>query len=88
MKPKLPLQKNEAIRLLGGTPAKAAAALQYTSRSAVSKWPETLPYQHALMVLGAVWLAQQAEATTPDAAPPEPRRTRRRSWLVRAGRLT
>jgi len=45
--------KTDAIRLLGGTPAKTAAAIGITP-SAVSQWPETLPATIADRVVAAL----------------------------------
>lgn len=45
--------KTDAIQLLGGTPAKTAAAIGITP-SAVSQWPDTLPAAIADRVVAAL----------------------------------
>ena len=45
--------KTEAIRLLGGTPGKAAAAIGI-SPSAVSQWPDDLPATISDRVVAAI----------------------------------
>ena len=47
------MNKQKAIDLLGGTPAKAAAEIGVTP-SAVSQWPEELPPRLADRVLAAL----------------------------------
>lgn len=47
------MQKSEAIRLLGGSPSSAAAAIGITA-SAVSQWPEKLPPTIADRVVAAI----------------------------------
>ena len=47
------MNKNEAIQLLGGTPAKAAEALGYSSVQAIYMWPEELPIATSDRVMGA-----------------------------------
>ena len=47
------MTKDDAIKFLGGTPAKAAAALGYTSVQAVYMWPDTLPQSLVDRVRGA-----------------------------------
>jgi hypothetical protein len=54
------MTKTEAINLLGGTPAAAAAAVGVTVQ-AVSQWPEQLPPRIADRVQAALWrLAQNS----------------------------
>lgn len=48
------MDKQKAINLLGGTPAKAAKAMGYKSIQAVYMWPEVLPTSIADKVNGAV----------------------------------
>ena len=47
------MEKAKAIQLLGGTPAKAAAAIGITT-SAVSQWPDMLPATIADRVVAAI----------------------------------
>ena len=58
MKYTIPISKPEAIAALGGTAVKAAEILQFKSRAAVDKWPDTLSHRDSLMILGAVFLQQ------------------------------
>ena len=89
----LPLKKSHVIELLGGTPAKAAAVLQYKDRTSINKWPSTLSYRDSLMVLGALWLREQAQAQASDqtqasdqAPTPRPARSVKRTrWLSPKG---
>ena len=46
------MRSKQAIQILGGKPATAAAALE-ASVQAVAKWPEVLPRRIADRVLGA-----------------------------------
>lgn len=48
------MDKTEAIRLLGGTPAMAAKEVGI-SVQAVSQWPDTLPKRIADRVQAALW---------------------------------
>lgn len=54
------MDKQEAIRLLGGTPTKAAEAIGVTV-GAVSLWPDPLPRRIADRVQAALWRREQAE---------------------------
>lgn len=47
------MDKTKAIELLGGSPAKAAAAIGVTV-SAVSQWPDVLPRRISDRVLAAI----------------------------------
>lgn len=47
------MDKAKAIQLLGGTPAKAAAAIGITT-SAVSQWPDVLPPTISDRVIAAI----------------------------------
>ena len=47
------MTKDEAIKILGGTPGKAAQALGYTSVQAIYMWPDPLPQSTADRVRGA-----------------------------------
>ncbi len=62
-----PMNKQQAIELLGGTVSAAARACGVTS-SAVSQWPDELTKDHVDRVQAALWRKQQAES--PDALPP------------------
>ena len=81
----LPFKKSHVIELLGGTPAKAAAVLQYKDRTSINKWPETLSYRDSLMVLGALWLREQAQANDQAPAPRSARPVKRTRWLSPKG---
>ena len=65
------MNKADAINLLGGTPAKAANALGYSSVHAIYMWPDVLPLALADRVRGAAMRAKenrkrkQAPALTP-----------------------
>jgi hypothetical protein len=52
------MTKTEAIRLLGGTPAAAAAAVG-VSVQAIAQWPETLKPRVADRVQAALWRMAQ-----------------------------
>jgi len=47
------MTKNEAIKILGGSPVNAAKALGYKSVQAVYVWPDELPQAVADRVRGA-----------------------------------
>lgn len=60
------MDKKTAIKLLGGTPKKAAQAMGYKSIQAVYVWPEVLPQGTADRVAGAVArLAKTKRRTKP-----------------------
>lgn len=62
------MTKTEAINLLGGSPAAAAAAVG-VSVQAVSQWPEELPPRIADRVQAALWrMAQGRTAPKPQEA--------------------
>lgn len=48
------MEKQTAIKLLGGTPAKAAKAMGYKAVQTIYMWPETLPHATADRVAGVV----------------------------------
>jgi hypothetical protein len=48
------MEKQTAIELLGGTPAKAAKAMGYKSIQAIYVWPDVLPQSIADRVNGAL----------------------------------
>ena len=48
------MEKQTAIKLLGGTPAKAAKAMGYKAIQTIYMWPETLPQATADRVAGVV----------------------------------
>lgn len=48
------MDKQEAIRLLGGTPTKAAEAIGVTV-AAISQWPDVLPARMVDRVQAALW---------------------------------
>ena len=47
------MEKQIAIELLGGTPAKAALAMDYKTVQAIYMWPDVLPRQLEDQVRGA-----------------------------------
>jgi hypothetical protein len=47
------MNKQTAIKILGGTPVKAAKALGYKTVQAIYVWPETLPMSISDRVNGA-----------------------------------
>lgn len=55
------MDKNEAIRLLGGSPSTAAQAVGVTVQ-AVQQWPEQLPARIADRVQAALWRMAQGRA--------------------------
>lgn len=75
------MPKIVALECFGGTAAQAADALGYTNRRSADAWPEVLPLETSDRVRGA-WLR-----LNPGAEKPPVMRKRRRSWLVRSGRL-
>jgi hypothetical protein len=48
------MDKKDAIKLLGGTPAKAATAMGYQTVHAIYMWPDTLPLGMVDRVHGAL----------------------------------
>lgn len=55
------MTKDQAIKLLGGTPSKAADAIGVTV-SAVSQWPEELTPAIRDRVQAALWRVSQGKA--------------------------
>ncbi len=63
------MDKQEAIRLLGGTIGAAAAEVGVTPQ-AVSGWPDPLPQRIADRVQAALWrMSQRSAAQTTTAEP-------------------
>ena len=67
------MKKQTAIKLLGGTPKKAAEAMGYRAVQTIYLWPETLPQATADRVAGVVARmaakpARKAKPTTQEAA--------------------
>ena len=58
------MDKKTAIKLLGGTPAKAAKALGFKSVQAIYLWPDELPLAHQDRVNGAVLRIKGRKSTT------------------------
>jgi len=56
------MTKDEAIKILGGTPGKAAQALGYTSVQAIYMWPDPLPQSTADRVRGAALRIKSGKA--------------------------
>lgn len=54
------MDKAEAIKLLGGTPSSAAAAVGITPQ-AVSGWPDVLPQRIVDRVQAALWRMSRAQ---------------------------
>lgn len=48
------MEKKSAIKLLGGTPKKAAQAMGYRAVQTVYQWPDTLPQSTADRVAGVL----------------------------------
>lgn len=63
------MDKTEAIRLLGGTIAAAAAAVGVTPQ-AVSSWPDPLPKRISDRVQAALWRKATEGATAAPAKEP------------------
>lgn len=60
--------KQDAIRMLGGTPASAAKLIGVTP-SAISLWPDELPPRITDRVQAALWrMSQPAAPTDPQTA--------------------
>lgn len=62
------MDKQEAIRLLGGTIGAAATAVGVTPQ-AVSGWPDPLPQRIADRVQAALWRLSQQRADEGEAEP-------------------
>ena len=62
------MEKQTAIDLLGGTPAKAAKAMGYKSIQAIYVWPEILPQSIADRVNGALMRLNTLRKTRQKAA--------------------
>ena len=62
MRLQLCMEKQTAIELLGGTPAKAAKAMGYKSIQAIYVWPDVLPQSIADRVNGAVLRLKQPKS--------------------------
>jgi hypothetical protein len=58
------MEKQTAIKLLGGTPTKAAKTMGYKSVHAVYLWPDVLPQSIADRVNGALARAKQSKHKT------------------------
>lgn len=66
------MDKQEAIRLLGGTIGAAAAEVGVTPQ-AVSGWPDPLPQRIADRVQAALWrMSQRTAAASPGTPAQEP----------------
>ena len=63
------MDKQEAIQLLGGTPAAAAKEVGVTT-AAISLWPDVLPARIADRVQAALWRRHQRESQSGGAAAP------------------
>ena len=61
------MRKDEAIKLLGGSPSTAARAIGVTPQ-AVNDWPDPLPPRIADRVQAALWRQAQAKKRTKQAA--------------------
>lgn len=55
------MDKQTAINLLGGTPAKAAAAMGYVSSHAVYMWPDVLSKTMVERITGVLALSDATE---------------------------
>lgn len=63
------MEKQTAIKLLGGTPKLAAQAMQITTQ-AISMWPDVLPIRVSDRVRGAsIRLKEEAEKAKSPATP-------------------
>jgi hypothetical protein len=56
------MEKQTAIELLGGTPAKAATAMGYKAVQSIYMWPAFLPQELADRVNGAVLRLKQPKS--------------------------
>ena len=67
------MKKQTAINLLGGTPAKAAQAMGYSSVQAIYMWPDDLPQSTEDKVNGALVRIRSAKKKLRAAKSSEPK---------------
>ena len=64
------MEKKSAIKLLGGTPKKAAQAMGYRAVQTVYQWPDQLPQATADRVAGVLARTKGPDQDVPEQAMP------------------